>query len=90
MITVHDSLIGRAFAWLIVAAVAAALGAFLYAAIFRAKEWTHPAAARGAGLGVLGLLVVGIGALARVGVVEAVGGVVALAGAVWAASGLAD
>ena len=86
----HDPWLSRIFAWVIVAAVAAGVGAFLYAAIFRAKDWTHPAAARGAGIGVLGLLIVGLGALVRNGWAEAAGGVVALAGLVWAASGLAD
>ena len=86
----HDSWLGRIFAWVLVGAVAAGVGAFLYAAIFRAKDWTHPAAARGAGIGVLGLLIVGIGALVKMTGVEAAGGVVALAGFVWAAAGLAD
>ena len=85
-----DSLLSRAFAWLIVSAAAAALGAFLYAALFRAKDWTHPAAARGAGLGVIGLLIAGCGAFLHSGAVEAVGGAAALAGALWAAAGLAD
>ena len=77
-------------AWLIVGAVAAGVGAFLYAAIFRAKDWTHPGAARGAGVGTLGLLIVGLGAFLHAGAVEAVGGAAALAGFVWAASALGD
>lgn len=86
----HDSWPGRIFAWIIVGAVAAGLGAFLYAAVFRAKDWTHPAAARGAGVGALGLLIAGLGALLHSGLVEAAGGSVALVGLVWAASGLGD
>jgi hypothetical protein len=86
----HDSWLSRICAWAIVGAAAAGVGAFLYAAIFRAKEWTHPAAARGAGIGVLGLFAVGLGALVHSGGVEAAGVFVALAGAVWAGYGLAD
>ncbi|MDD5628751.1 MAG: hypothetical protein PHU21_06785 [Elusimicrobia bacterium] len=80
----------RVLAWAIVAAVAAGLGAFLYAAIFRAREWSHPAAARGAGVGTIGLLVLGLGAWLHSGLVEAAGGLAALAGLAWAASGLGD
>ncbi|MCX5796438.1 MAG: hypothetical protein NTY77_13175 [Elusimicrobia bacterium] len=85
-----DSWLGRVFAWAVVGAAAAGVGAFLYAAIVRAKDWSHPAAARGAGVGTLGLIIAGLGAVLHSGLAEAAGGLVVLVGLVWAASGLGD
>ncbi|MBI5241652.1 MAG: hypothetical protein HY926_14360 [Elusimicrobia bacterium] len=82
----RDSLLG----WAIVGLLCVGAGAFLYAAVFRAKDWTHPAAARGAGVGVLGLIVTGLGVWGEYSGLKWTGGAAALAGFVWAAAGLAD
>ena len=93
----QESLAGRLAAWTVLGLVAAAVGGMLYAAIFRSKDWTHPAAARGSGIGALGLIVLAIGAVAKsngsggwTGAVEAAGAVIAVVGAAWAAWGLSD
>jgi hypothetical protein len=43
----------------------ALLGLFLYATIIRSKDWNNPDVARGLGIGIIGLVIIGIAAIAR-------------------------
>jgi uncharacterized membrane protein len=56
-----DSLAGMLCAGVMVLMV----GGFLYATIVRARDWNYPRAARGIGIALLGLIVVGVAAVAE-------------------------